>query len=119
MSKYHNEPVTVDGYRFDSKAEAARYQELRLLEKAGYIANLRLQPQYLLQPAFTNRLGNRERAIIYRADFAYQEQIARGQWIEWLEVVEDVKGVTTKDFLIKWKIVQYQNPSVDFRLVKA
>lgn len=115
MSKYHNEPVTVDGYRFDSKAEAARYQELRLLEKAGYIANLRLQPQYLLQPAFTNRLGNRERAIIYRADFAYQERMETGLW---LEVVEDVKGVTIKDFLIKWKIVQYQNPSVDFRLVK-
>lgn len=116
MSKYHNEPVTVDGYRFDSKAEAARYQALRILEKAGYIADLRLQPQYLLQPAFTNHQGKRERAIIYRADFAYHERMETGLW---LEVVEDVKGVTTKDFLIKWKIVQYQNPSVDFRLVKA
>lgn len=38
--KYHAKPTTVDGIRFASKAEARRYSELRLLEKAGEIKNL-------------------------------------------------------------------------------
>ena len=41
--KYHNKKVTIDGITFDSKKEARRYQELKLLERAGEIQNLELQ----------------------------------------------------------------------------
>lgn len=40
-SKYGAVKTEVDGIMFDSKREASRYQELRLLEQAGEIANLR------------------------------------------------------------------------------
>jgi len=35
MTKYHSTRVEIDGIKFDSKAEAERYQELKLLEQAG------------------------------------------------------------------------------------
>ena len=66
--KYGNEKNLVDGHVFDSKAEARRYQKLRLMEQAGEIQNLRLQPQYELIPAF--RKGNKKfRKTVYIADF--------------------------------------------------
>ena len=39
-SKYHAQPVEIDGVRFDSQKEARRYSELRLLERAGEIKDL-------------------------------------------------------------------------------
>ena len=49
MSKYKNKKVQIDMYVFDSIAESRRYKELALLEKAGEIENLQLQPKFLLQ----------------------------------------------------------------------
>lgn len=46
MKKYRNIPTTVSGERFDSKGEAARWQELKLLEKAGEISDLTRQVKY-------------------------------------------------------------------------
>jgi hypothetical protein len=46
MNKYHARKTELDGYIFDSKAEARRYSELKLLEVAGKISNLQLQPKY-------------------------------------------------------------------------
>ena len=56
--KYHNTPVEVDGIRFDSKAEAARYVQLKALRAAGRILWFTRQPSFLL-------LGNTR----YRPDF--------------------------------------------------
>lgn len=42
MSKYHAQPTLVDGIRFASRKEAARYRELCLLERAGEIQGLQL-----------------------------------------------------------------------------
>ncbi|WP_416330384.1 DUF1064 domain-containing protein, partial [[Clostridium] innocuum] len=49
-SKYGAVKTEVDGIMFDSKREASRYQELRLLEQAGEITNLRLQVPFELIP---------------------------------------------------------------------
>lgn len=46
MSKYHNTRVRADGLSFDSKAEYARYQELRLLESQGMLTELKVHPAY-------------------------------------------------------------------------
>lgn len=70
--KYHNTPTESHGIRFDSKREAAEYDRLLTLYKAGKIQDLRLQPEFTLQEAWTKPDGERVRAIRYRADFSYR-----------------------------------------------
>ena len=57
-------------YVFDSIAESKRYKELALLQRAGEIQNLELQPRFLLQESFKKN-GKTYRKIEYRADFMY------------------------------------------------
>jgi hypothetical protein len=87
-TKYRNERVEFDGLKFDSKREAARWGELRMLEKLGQISMLRRQVAYELVPA-VKFAGARARkpAIRLIADFEYVE---RG-----VKVVEDVKSPVT------------------------
>ena len=101
--KYHNTPtekIGADGQklRFDSRAEARRYEELMLLLKAGEIRDLRLQQEFTLIEAYTTIDGKRVRAERYKADFTYW----RGKEF----VVEDVKGgnaTKTKVYAVKKK----------------
>ena len=87
-NKYNNHKTIVDGIKFDSIREAERYQELKLLETAGEISHLELQPIVVLQDKFIYQ-GRMFRAITYRADFAYFDRtVNRG-------VIEDVKGMET------------------------
>lgn len=93
MSKYHNVPTEIDGERFDSKSEARRYGELRLLERAGEIRELELHPQFSL-------VVNGRKVATYEADFAYSRQDGR-------RVVEDVKGgVRTAAYVLKKKLMR-------------
>ena len=46
MNKYFNKKITVDGIKFDSKKEANRYNELKLLKRAGLIEELELQKTF-------------------------------------------------------------------------
>lgn len=103
QSKYHNEPTTVNGIKFDSKKEARRYEELMVMLRAGEIRNLRLQAQYTLQESFITPEGTRIRAIKYVADFAYdrrnkpnRNQPDLNEPVCWTHVVEDVKSRATK-----------------------
>lgn len=107
--KYGAVATLVDGICFASKAEAARYAELRLLEHAGQIADLRLQPAYLLFPAFVDRTGTTYRAITYVADFAYTEA--------GFSIVEDVKGVQTAVYKLKAKLFRAKYPDLDYRVL--
>lgn len=70
MNKYRNKKTQVDMYVFDSIAESKRYKELALLQRAGEIQNLKLQPRFLLQESFKKN-GKTYRKIEYRADFMY------------------------------------------------
>lgn len=110
MSKYNNKKTIVDNIKFDSKAEANRYIELKMLEKARKISDLELQPKFILQEKYINNKGEKIRAITYKADFCYLE----GNKI----VVEDVKGVETKEFKIKKKLFENKYRDIDFRLIK-
>ena len=96
-SKYHNKTATYDGINFDSIKEARRYQELKLLLRAGVISDLRLQVPYELIPAQYINGKCVERAVKYIADFVY---IENGK-----EVVEDAKGVRTEAYKIKRKLM--------------
>jgi hypothetical protein len=102
-TKYNNKKVTVDGQKFDSKKEANRYRELRLLEKAGEIKDLRTQVKFKLIPAQRDEATGKviERECSYKADFVYYEEDGE-------TVVEDVKGFRTKEYIIKRKLMLYQ-----------
>lgn len=108
-SKYNNVRVRSDGYTFDSKAEAARYEQLKLMEQAGRISDLRVHPTYELQPRTVRPNGLILRPITYEADFAYT---SRGR-----QIVEDVKGVETDVFKLKAKMFRYHYPDLDLRIL--
>jgi hypothetical protein len=100
-SKYKAKKTEIDGIIFDSKAEAKRYQELKLIERAGQIKNLSLQPRFMLQEGFVNtHTGKKERAIEYVSDFMYLENN--------VIIVEDCKGFKTSDYKIKRKLFLYK-----------
>lgn len=109
-NKLRNVPTTVDGIRFDSKAESERYSELLTMERAGLIRDLKLQPVYLLLESFTDAFGRKHRAALYIGDFKY---IQDGQII-----CEDVKGHPTAVFALKWKLAIRAYPNVRFEVVK-
>lgn len=99
MNKYKNRKITVGGEVFDSEREYVRYRELLLLQRAGVISDLKRQMPYVVIPV--QRIDGKivERACSYVADFVYQEN---GK-----TVVEDTKGVRTKDYIIKRKLMLY------------
>ena len=101
MRKYRNKKIVVDGITFDSKLEARRYGELKLLERAGEITDLQLQVKYTLIPS--QRLNNKvvERAVTYTADFVYKLK-SSGE-----TVVEDTKGMKTDKYILKRKMMLY------------
>ena len=110
-NKYGSRKVEVNGIMFDSKREAARYQELLLLEKAGDIKDIRRQVKYVLIPAqyehpeSTTKKGRGrcvERECAYIADFVYNTILPDGDTIT---IVEDTKGFRTKDYIIKRKLM--------------
>lgn len=109
MNKYRNKKVIVDEKEFDSKREGNRYKELKLLERAGEIKNLELQPRFLLQDSFKKN-GRTFRKIEYVADFKY---IENGKTI-----VEDVKGIQTDVFKLKHKIFEKVYPDLELRIIR-
>ena len=100
-NKYHNVKTEVDGISFDSRAEARRYGELKLLQQAGEIKG------FMLQPSFSLPGG-----IRYRPDF----MVCNADGTVW---VEDVKGMETKEFKIKKKLWEAQYPWLELRLIKS
>ena len=91
MSKYKNVRTEVDGITFDSKKEATRYVELKMLEKAGIITDLVLQPRY---PVRINDI----KVFEYRGDFEY--------WEGGEKKIEDCKGFRTQIYKLKKKCVE-------------
>lgn len=124
--KYRNEPVTVQGIRFDSKKEAKRYLQLMDAVREGVIYDLRLQRNFTLQEGYTTAEGERIQAIVYKADFTYR---VRWPWYglptccsaadleywsnaakrdgEGVEIIEDVKtqGTRTQVYINKYKMM--------------
>lgn len=114
-NKYNARKVAVDGIAFDSVREARRYKELKLMQQAGKISDLRLQVPFELVPAQYEHSGEVytkgkrkgqpkrgkciEKAVIYKADFVYTEN---GR-----QIVEDAKGMPTKDYIIKRKLFRH------------
>jgi hypothetical protein len=113
-SKYYNiKTRALDGTVFDSHKEAIRWDELLLLQRAGKITELRRQVEYELIPAQYEtyerygKSGQRlkdgvrllERKVCYVADFVYTDA-ETGE-----NIVEDAKGIRTKDYILKRKLM--------------
>lgn len=107
-TKYRNKKVVYRGETFDSRHELQRWLELLLLQRSGAISDLRRQVPYELIPAQRepDTVGKRggikrgriiEQSVTYIADFVYTEY---GK-----TVVEDAKGVRTKEYIIKRKLM--------------
>ena len=96
-SKYRNVPTVIDGLRFSSKAEAARYSELKLLQATNQVR------WFIRQPRFD--LGN---GIVYVADFLVVWNADETTFSDTRVTVEDVKGVETDVFKLKRKLFEAQ-----------
>ena len=83
--KYGNRKTVVDGIKFDSKAEAGRYRQLKMMQDSGEITNLELQKRFVLTPSRKLSNGKTERASHYVADFYYVTEDGE-------HITEDVKG---------------------------
>ena len=112
-SKYHSQKVVADGEVFDSRKEYRKYTELCLLQKGGYIRGLQRQVPFLLipeqrEPDTIGPKGGRkrgriiERKLEYISDFTYEERQPDGSWAY---VVEDCKGMRTREYIIKRKLM--------------
>ena len=100
-SKYKAKKTVIDGQKFDSRKEAARYQELCFLEKQGIIRNLQRQVKFVLIPSQRGKDGKVvERECSYYADFVYT--LKNGE-----KIVEDVKGMKTEVYKLKRKMMRY------------
>jgi len=111
-SKFGAKVTEVDGIKFPSKKEAARWEYLNHMQQVGKIEDLERQPRYILQESFRDRTGVLHRQIAYTADFRYKEDGAL--------VVEEVKGgkaTQTTDFVIRKKLFLFRYPEVDYRIV--
>jgi hypothetical protein len=104
LNKYHNRKIVVDGIQFDSKAEAARYLELKNLP---VIKDLELQKKFEIIP---KQKG--ERAATYIVDFYYYDT-TKGWY-----VAEDVKGFSTDVYILKRKLFKQRYPHIEFIEVK-
>ena len=91
-NKYGAVRTEVDGVVFASRAEARHYDRLKILERAGEITDLELQPRFDLHVNGVN-VG------FYKADFRFVDR--DGQ-----TVVQDVKGVKTPVYRLKKKMLK-------------
>lgn len=101
-NKFSAVRMVVDGIAFDSRAEARRYGELKLLERAKQIVGLAVHPRYALHVDGT-LVGH------YKPDFGYRES---GR-----AVVEDVKSgpTRTESYVFRAKVFRACYPDIEFR----
>jgi hypothetical protein len=101
MNKFHARKVTLDGIDFASQAEANRYAELKLLERAREIKALSCHPRY---PLTINGVT----IGVYTSDFAYFEGGRK--------IVEDVKGKMTPDASLRLRVFRALYPDIELRI---
>jgi hypothetical protein len=82
--KYGNRITEIDGYKFASRKEAARYAQLKVLAHIGQIRDLEVHPRFVLEANGQPLISPSGRKIHYVADFSYTENDVRH--------IEDVKG---------------------------
>jgi hypothetical protein len=100
--KYGAKPIVIDGIRFASQKEGRRYSELKLLEKAGAVSGIELQPEFPLY-AWSTIAKQATHIGKYVADFRYVLRCPSGLLTD---VIEDVKGFKTPVYRLKKKMAE-------------
>lgn len=109
-TKYRNKKVVVEGITFDSRKEAMRWVQLRQMQEHGRITDLQRQVVFQLAPSvLLHGEFRRKKALTYTADFSYTDEGGN-------LVIEDVKGLQTKEFRIKAHLMKAYL-DLDVRLV--
>ena len=89
------------GHNHDSTKEARRCDELYILMQTGQIKGLEFQREYLLIPSQKCTAPMKsERKVSYKADFVYFDNNLQKT------IIEDCKGVRTKEYIIKRKLMK-------------
>ena len=102
--------MTIDGITFDSKKEANRYFELKMLEKAGVIADLERQVKFVLIPSQKDKKGKTiERECSYIADFYYFDKQKKKRVCEDVKGYRDPSSAAYAKYVIKRKLMLYIN----------
>lgn len=106
-AKYHNQAVVVDGLRFDSRLEAKRYQQLKLLKAAGEVAWFTRQVPFVIAPKVTYRV---DFLIVWTHRNPELLNVRMGNQVFPVSPVtlEDVKGFWTETSKVKVRTVEYQ-----------
>lgn len=109
--KYNAQKIVFNGEKFDSKKELQRYKQLLEMQEQGEIHSLARQVEFILipnqrEPSTFSKKGKEklgkviEHRIKYIADFVYIDKNNK-------YVVEDVKGIKTKEYIIKRKLMLF------------
>lgn len=106
MNKYRNKKIVIDGIEFDSRLEVNRYCQLKILERAREIKDLRRQVEFIIQPSYKKN-NKTIRAIKYIADFVYYDVKKKKT------IIEDTKGFKNEVYRIKKKIFEYKYPELE------
>lgn len=106
-SKYKSRKVTLDGITFPSQKEANKYAELKILQRAGEVIELELQPVFLLLEGHRDKNGKWHRPIKYKADFRVTYKDGK------IEVI-DTKGYQTPAYRMKKKMLLDRYPGINF-----
>jgi len=120
--RQNSHKVVLDNIEFDSQIEAARWQELCLLQRAGDIQQLRPHPEFTIQEKHRDAFGKPFRERAYTADFIYWS-VEHSRWI-----VEEVKGrrrtkagnfvpLVSRDFYVRWDRARDLYPAYEFVIV--
>ena len=111
-NKYRNKKVECDGKIFDSQAEYIRYCQLKIMQRQGMISHLECQPRFPLYVAG-------QLITTYISDFKYSTLDEMGERDR--EVIEDVKGVATREYVIKIKLAHalHAGEGIEFAEIPA
>jgi hypothetical protein len=110
-NKHNAVKTIVDGVTFDSKGEAAWFARLQLRERAGEISNLQRQVPFVITPKWTSKDGRKHRDVKLVVDATWTE--------DGMHVIADFKGFQTRDWVNKWKALEYAKKDENVRFVVA
>ena len=115
-NKFWARTKEICGIKFASTSEAQTYLVLKGMQDRGEIAELELQPHFVLQEAFTDEQGKRHREIGYTGDFRclrlYPERL-RMQ-----DTVIECKGYETEPWRIRRKLFAKRYPHIRLEVWK-
>jgi hypothetical protein len=110
-NKYRAKPtVCRQGHKHASKREARRCDELHLLQRAGHISDLEIEPQFWFVIHHKQLKHANGRRCGYKPDFAYTEN---GK-----QIVEDTKGFRVRDFALREALFRHLFPTYELRVIK-